>query len=448
MSNYGQDTLSRKTKICYGLGEIGRGFSINLQSTFLIFYLVNYVGLAAGMVGTMVLVARIWDAVNDPMMGYLVDNTNTKYGKARPYFLFCSIPAALFLFAVFAIPANISSTAKIVWVYIAYFGVGMSFTMLDVPYNTLMVTLTNNPRERISLSMSKYLWSIIGTLLPAGLIPILAAASRNPRSVYTACAGAFAALGACCYLAVFFTTREIAVTKKQKLNFKEGFSILLKNRPWKQTSIIYFLYATVYSIVTGSILFYATCYFKKPKIVTPLLLCIMAMLAIGSALANRIVARIGKRKTILFGLLLAILCFCVRLFTADANVPLFFVCSGLQFFGMGYCAILGNPLVSDTVSYGEWKFGLRVESLSFASVTFGSKLGLGIGASIVSFILAKAKYVANSVEQSKQVLDALFAVSIVVPLVLAVIMFFVFLPYKLDSQLPEMHAALSEKASS
>ncbi|MGN1016870.1 MAG: MFS transporter [Faecousia sp.] len=178
-------TLSKRSILAYGFGEFSRQGSGIVQSTFLLFYLVNYAGLKATYVGIMMMLAKIWDAINDPIMGTIVDNTNSKHGKVRPYLLYCSIPSGLFLLMLFAVPSGLSDVAKMIWVTVAYVGTGMLMTMVDVPYNTLMVRVTDSSQERMRMARSKGLIGTLGVLLPSMVIPMITGKASNVGTAYS-----------------------------------------------------------------------------------------------------------------------------------------------------------------------------------------------------------------------------------------------------------------------
>jgi GPH family glycoside/pentoside/hexuronide:cation symporter len=295
--------------------------------------------------------------------------------------------------------------------------------------------------------MSKYTIGSLGTLIPAGLIPILAARSDSPGSVYSICTVVLAILGALCYLSLYFSSREISDPRREKIAVKDVFTTLLHNPPWIKAALMYFLYSVNYAIMTGMLLFYAANFWKRPGLVTPVLVSILGVLAIGSAFANPLVAKFGKRRVIQFGMILAILSLLVRLATGDQNILISTICLAAQFLGMGYCVILGNPIISDTVAYGEWKFGKRIESLSFSALTLGNNLALGIGGAAASYMLDFAGYVPGSVEQPSRVIAVLFASEVYMPLVFAALILIVVSTYELDGLLPGIHRDLASRKS-
>lgn len=174
-----QTTITKKSVIAYGMGGFGRQALLIIQSTFLMYYFVSVAGLDATWVGIMMMCAKVWDAINDPIMGSLVDNTHSKYGKVRPYILYGAVPLGLFFFGMFAIPMGMSQTAKMIWATVTYVGTGMLITLVEVPSQTLLVRLTDNSSDRMRLAQSKSLIGTFGVILPPILIPVLTDKAEN-----------------------------------------------------------------------------------------------------------------------------------------------------------------------------------------------------------------------------------------------------------------------------
>lgn len=143
-------TISKKLRRFYGIGEFGQQLSVLTLNMYLLYFYTNVMGISGKAAGTLMLVARIWDAINDPVMGIVIDNTHSKHGKCRPYLLYCAVPAGLFLFLTFATP-DLSNTAKLVWAYVTYIGQGMLYTATGISYTSLISRITSDPIERVGL---------------------------------------------------------------------------------------------------------------------------------------------------------------------------------------------------------------------------------------------------------------------------------------------------------
>lgn len=425
--------LSKISVISFGMGEFARAMIQTLLSTFMLFYLVNYAGIKATPIGIIILVARIWDAINDPIMGYIVDNTNSKLGKARPYVLYCCGPAVLLTFMLFAVPNGLSNTAKIAWVAVSYIGGGTLLTAVDVPYNTLMVRITDNPLERMSLARAKSILSIVGVSLPIFVINTVTVGADNPRLAYIKTVGAICIFILFSYLSVFFGTKEKIKTKeKNKLNIREGILVLRRNSNWIKLILIIFLYSVHYSMTSGVLLFYLSSYFKRPELLTPIMLIVLLTTVFASAFAKPLTKKYGKKNVLVGGLSLAFLGMFIRIVTGDPNIIVFTVCLLMYYIGCCLCLVCVYPMVADTIDYGEVKTGTRVESLAFAGLTFSSKAGIGFSTAILAVMIDNAGYLDGVIEQTPKVIKTLFATGVIIPAIVLIIMTIIGLLYNLD----------------
>ncbi|MDL2328073.1 glycoside-pentoside-hexuronide (GPH):cation symporter [Ruminococcaceae bacterium OttesenSCG-928-A11] len=440
------NVLSRGTVLSFGFGEFSRQASAIIQSTFLLFYLVNYAGLKATPVGIMIMVAKIWDAINDPIMGTIVDNTNSKYGKVRPYLLYGSVPAALFLLMLFTIPQGLSPTWKMIWATVAYVGTGMLTTLVDVPYNTLMVRITNSSEQRMRLARSKGIIGTIGVLLPALVIPIFTESVANPARGYAISVGIMAVAIAGAYLTVFKGTREtINTNDTNKLNFFAGLKTLFANKYWVKMVVSYTVYGVTYALSSGVMMFYVTAKYNNAALTTILMGMMMVAMVGASVVSKPLTDRLGKVKTVTLGLIVGIAGMVLRIISGDPSFAIMVIGT----FCYGFCASIFTtclmPMVSETVDYGELKTGIRVESLSFAGLTLASKTGQGVATAVLAVLLDAVGYIEGAGAQSEGVINGLLHIGATGPMVVLAIMLVVMLTYDMDKKYPDYIAQLDRR---
>lgn len=161
-------SLPRPLRMFYGVGEFGQQLSVLTLNLYLLYFYTNVLGISGKAAGILMLVARIWDAINDPMMGMIIDNTHSKHGKCRPYLLYCAVPAGLFLFLTFFAP-NLSNTGKLVWAYVTYIGQGMLYTATGISYTSLMSRISDKPMDRVALNQSRAFISMFAAIVISSL---------------------------------------------------------------------------------------------------------------------------------------------------------------------------------------------------------------------------------------------------------------------------------------
>jgi len=155
MTSQPSNKLSVKEKIGYGLGDTASNFVFHIVNAFLITYFTDVMGLDPLAVGTLYLVARIWDAISDPLMGGLADRTKTRFGRYRPYLLWIAIPYGLIGYLTFLGP-DLDPTGKLIFAYVTYIALMTVYTAINVPYSAMMGTITSDPDERTSLSKFRF----------------------------------------------------------------------------------------------------------------------------------------------------------------------------------------------------------------------------------------------------------------------------------------------------
>jgi len=198
------------------------------------------------------------------------------------------------------------------------------------------------------------------------------------------------------------------------------------------------IYWTLSGVLNGTVVFYVIYYLDKENLQGILIPLAVAPVIISMLLTKKVTAKVGKRKTMLIGITITILGFLIRFVTKDAYLSSYVISILMIGFGIGFYMILVLPMATDTIEYGEWKFGIRGESLALSAITFTNKLGMGLAGVIIGFFLDRAGYVANASTQSEAVLKSLFNLSVVIPLISAIVIFIIIYTYKLDDQMPRI----------
>lgn len=434
-----------RDKIIYGIGDIGNQVIIQMLTLFALFFYTDVFGISAAAAGTMMLIARVWDAVNDPIVGVVVDNTNSRYGKARPYLLYLPIPCAVLLVLTFTVP-DMSPTGKLVWAYITYIGIGMAYTGTGIAHTTLLARMTDDSIERTKLNIFRMVMSIGPIMIiGAATIPLVGFFGQGDRARGFQYTVAFFSLF---MMAAYWTafTRKEQVTDatggKNRLKLGDAFKSLRANLPWMMVSVSTLIAMTMAGLSSGSTMYYMTYYIKRPDLIPvllPIACCAIFLIFPFVPMAAR---KLGKRNASLMGLSIYMASLLIRFVTKDSILPVYITCSLTGGLGLGFFMVLIVPMLADTVEYGEWRTGFRAEALIFSANSFGYKLGMGIGSAVLGMALSYSGYLPGVARQPESVEKMLFFLSVPLPMILIGLQMLILGFYKLDRIFPRVVAEL------
>ena len=420
--------LSLKEKIGYSVGDAASNLYFQIVMSFIPIFYTDVFGLPARALGVMFLVTRLWDAINDPVMGIIADRTNTRFGKYRPYLLWVGFPFVVVSVLTFITP-EFSDTGKMVYAYITYTLMMMFYTAVNVPYSALMGVMTASNVERTSLASFRFVAAFVGQFTVQSTILYLVRFFGNgndavgwPWAIATLGGVAFAL-----FIAVFFTTKErVAPPQTQHTHFAQDLMDLVTNRPWVVIGL-----ATVFQLIfivlrSGSATFYVKYYLQAQTIdfwgtqlelsvetLTTLFLTSGSVAGIiGAILTNRFARRLDKRQ--IYGGFLATSSILGGLyfFLPPHALLIIYPLNVVISFFFGAVSVLQWALYTDTADYGEWKFGRRATGLIMAASLFALKLGLTLGGAMIGWVLAAYDYVPDQPQTDESMTGILMLISV------------------------------------
>ncbi|MEN6419866.1 MAG: glycoside-pentoside-hexuronide (GPH):cation symporter [Clostridiaceae bacterium] len=444
--------LPVKTGVCYGLGNLAFASLSTVIGYFMLFYLTDYAGIAPAAVGTMILIARIWDAVNDPIMGTILDNTkpHPKWGQARPYVLLGSIPMALFFVMIFSVPQSLSISMKLAWSYVAYIGFGMAFTVASISFLSMPMRITMNPDKRITLAMwvsfLAFPTALISALVPA-MVKAFSGPSENAYRAYMFVSIVFAIVAICCIIFTFFGVKEKYTedNQREKISIAKGLGVFVKCKPWLKLISITLLMFLFFSVNMSSLVYYLKYYIKQPGLMAIGGLLAMSTIVVALLTVKPLVKKFGKRRVVLIAVGISAAALVARVFLKDHNVVLFLITLFLTFISYGAYSIVKMPLLFDSIEYAEYKTGINAKSIGVTGDTFIAKLAQGFGPAIVGYVLQWGGYMAQAPEQSEKLLGALFVLNVYLPLGCLVLITILMFTYNIEDEMPKVREELRQK---
>ena len=393
-----------RNKYCFGLGTIGRDAVYTLISMYLITYLTEVVGLSnlhLGIIGGLMVAFRIFDALNDPIMGTIVDNTKTKWGKFKPWILFGMLASGVFTILLFH-NFNISGGWYIALFAICYLLWGMAYTTNDISYWSLMPAISKDQKvregigaiARICANVGMFAVVLLYTMVP-DLFPGLSA--RNAYLIFAIILVLLMwAFQSVTLLGVKEDRSELE--RQEHTSLKGMLHALIKNDQLMITAISMALFMIGYCTTTS----FGVYYFKYAYKDEGTYMLFAAVLGVAQLTALSIFPLFSKkftRKQLYFGSMVAVVLAYIVFFLSFEWLPLIVISGLVLFFAQAFIQLLMLLFLADAVEYGEWKLGKRNESVSFAVQPFINKLGgaIGTGVLTVTLIISGINDISNTV---------------------------------------------------
>lgn len=400
--------LSRRQILGYTIGDLGINLNFQLIGFYLAYFYTDVFGLSPVHVAGLFLVARIWDAVNDPLMGYIADRTETKRGKFRPFLLYGALPLNLVLLACFFTP-ELSQTGKILYAYITYILHGMLFTFVGLPYSALTAVMTQDQQERAVISTYRMFFAVAVavTLVAVGVRPFVARFPTEQQG-FAVTAGIFALLSTGLIWFAYRNSEERVEVPRENYRIRSIIPMLARNNALLVLGLAMLLNTCVW-VVKNAV---ATYYFKylwddvSGNLQSVFFLVMQGAAVAGALAAPLLTRRFGKLRVFMVASVVVAIFYGTRqLIPLGYLVPLFAI-SLVGDFGQMLCAITQWGMVPDTVEYGHWKTGVRSEGMPYAFFSLMQKMGLAVGGAFAALVLGWTGYVANA-EQSEQALSGI-----------------------------------------
>ncbi len=407
----------------YALGDTASNLFFQTFNIFLIYFYVDVWGIPAAAVSTMMIVVRLFDAVNDPLMGLVCDRTRTRWGKYRPYLLWMAIPYGVCGYLLFASP-DLSDGGKLVYAYATYTAMLVAYTAINVPYCAMLGVISSSSRTRTVASTFRFVGAFTGGLAITLLVRPLVAALGDGNEVagFKSTMAIFAFASIALFWVTFAATKErVEPPVGQRTNVKEELGELMRNGPW-----IALLFSAIFSTTfivlrAGSTLFYfkyvvgadnTPILFNTFDTVTVFLSSGMFCQILGTACYG-LVARVADKRTSAVVLtMITAVCYGAFFFVPADAFGLQLFLNGLGAFAAGPTSALVWAMYADVADYGEWKFGRRSTALVYSASLFALKTGSMIAGWLTPLFLAAFGFVRDADQTTTALLGITLAFSL------------------------------------
>ncbi|HLP06231.1 MAG TPA: MFS transporter [Paludibacter sp.] len=468
------EKIKLKEKIGYGFGDAASSMFWKIFGMYSLFFYTDVFGITAAAAGTMFLVARLWDSFFDLFVGIISDRTKSRYGKYRPFLLWFAIPFAVTGAITFFSP-GFGQTAKLVYAYITYSLMMIVYSLINVPYASLLGAISPNPAERNSLSSYRMSFAFIGSFVTFMLLqPLIDFFAKNfggagiihtPQdavsTVSTSPIGwvmGVGSVGVICvvlFLLCFSWTKERVqqIESEENVSVKQDLKNLLRNTPW-WILVGTGLAALLFNAIRDSVAIYffrdyVKLNYKMPgtgwDMTTIYFLVGQAANLVGVMAAPSISARYGKKRTYMIAILMAGALSTGFYFIPNDIVAILVFQFMISIFA-GYVLPLLWSMFADIVDHQELLTGRRATGLIFSSSSMSQKLGWALGSAMSGWILAIFNYVPDALQQSRQTISGEHVMISLMPAVCSILAFVGMLFYPLsDKKVKEISEQLNMK---
>ncbi len=407
--------LKIKEKIGYGFGDFASSLFWKIFSMYLTFFYTDIVEINPESVAFMFILVRLWDGLNDPIMGVIADRTNTKQGKFRPFLLWIAIPFAIIGILTFS-TWNFGPSGKLVYAYITYTLMMMVYTAINVPYGSLMAVMTDDAKERTTLASYRFIGAYSGGIAMTASAPYILdffkSMGANPAKSYQYMVIIYAAVATFFFIMTYLWTKERVKPIAQKNSIWNDLKDLVKNAQWFIMLGVGILMLIFNTFRDSSIMYYFKYYIQDQsvplfgnvawdKLAGAYMTVWLGTNMLGVLLAKPVSNRFGKKITYIAAMFCAALFSVVLYVLQPHQISFIFILNVFIGVSAGIVLPLNWSMYADIADYSELQTGRRATGLIFSSSSMSQKLGLTIGGAIPLYILASYGFEANAIQTNE-----------------------------------------------
>lgn len=434
-----QGKIPGRVKYTFAFGALGKDLIYGMIATFSMIYFTDIIKVAPAFIGTMFFAAKLWDAFNDLIMGMVVDNTRSRWGKFVPWLVIGTLINAFVFVTVFT-DFHLSGTSLCVFATVVYILWGMTYTIMDIPYWSIITNLTTDPEEREKVSVLPRIFASIGqSLIIAGfgvqIIKGLGGDYTGYHRFALIIAATFIFTMAVCVINLPKVQQESE--KKEKLRFKDIVTVIKKNDQLRWAVLLILLYNVAIQFVMGVATYYFSYVCNNAGMLSAFMISASVAEVIGLLIFPKITKLLSRKKAFFLACLLPpiglVFLLLVGIF-CPANIALTAVAGIIVKTGTGLELGCATVFLADVVDYGEYVLGTRNEGVVFSLQTLIVKFTAALTSLSIGFVLELTGYIPNAV-QSLATQNSIRVLMCLIPAIGVVLAYIVFKKkYKLDDE--------------
>jgi len=425
-------------KISYALGDVSCNIFWTIFSVYLVFFYTDIFGISAATAGTLLLVTRLWDSINNPLMGLIADRTKSRWGKFRPYLLWFSIPFAISAVLAFTTP-NLPQQYKILYAFVTYTLMMSLYTVVSVPYSSLLGVTTPNSDERATLSSYRFAFALIAGLCVQFFTMDLVNyfGNGNSQKGFQLTISLYAVISVVFLVITFYFTKErVQPDASQKNSIKGDLADLIRNKPWLILFFVSLITLTYLTIRTATTLYYFKYFVGDEALAKWFLAGGSLCLVIGTICTKPLSHLFGKAKLFAVLLLGDSLFMSVFYFVGPTDYVWMFSLHFVAMLFLGPTIVMIWAMYADTADYSEWRTKRRATALVFSAAVFAQKMGAALGSALLGWALASSGFTPNA-EQSSEALHGIRLSISIYPGILSLLAAVLIIKYPLEANIME-----------
>ncbi|WP_294848819.1 MFS transporter [uncultured Eubacterium sp.] len=430
MENKKVRPFGMRDKIGYGLGDFGCNMSFAFINNYLMVFYVTCMGIKAKHFAVIILLAKIFDAINDPIIGGICDASKPgKDGKFKPWIKWASLPLLVSSILMFIYAPNAPYALKIAMCLGLYCVWSVAYTSVNVPYGSMQSVITIQSDERSSLSTWRSVGAMLAQIPVMVLLPKLVYDSKtsNPRgNVFIYIVGVMGLIGFVSFILLRKLTTERVeptVNNVQKFNYFKTLASFFKNKPMMGVTISSVAYLALMMTVTNSMQYVFMCYFKNTKIIPIATIIAGLPIGLGIVITKPLLKKFTKKQLCTYPFAISAVAAGIATFVRFDNPYVWIAFIGVSMFGTCFYLTLMWALVADCIDYQEEKTGRREEGSIYATYSLFRKIAQGVGASIIALSLDLTGYSEklDALSQAEGVPEKIYTMTGALPLIGALI---------------------------
>ena len=415
-------------KVGYGSGDIAGNVVYAFLTSFVMVYLTDTVGLASGIVGTLIAVSKLFDGFTDIFFGSLIDKTHSRLGKARPWMIYGYIGCAITLVACFAVPAGMGKFAQYTWFFIAYTLLnGVFYTANNIAYSALTSLITKNSKERVQMGSYRFIFAFSTSLLIQTITVGFVDWCGGDAAAWRLVAIIYAIVGLVVNTTSGLSVKELLEEElndgepkktEEKYGLIQAFKLLVKNKYYIMICGTYIL-QQLYSAMIGAGLFYMTWVLKNKNLFGQFAWAVNIPLIIALIFTPTLVGKWkGMYKLNLRGYIIAVIGRALVVVAGYiGSIPLMMAFTALAALGQGPWQGDMNAVIASCSEYTYLTQGKRVDGTMYSCTSLGVKIGGGIGTAVVGWLLELSGYKGTMAVQPQSALDMMQFMYLWLPLI-------------------------------